>query len=55
MTFCQNTMHMAPFSVKITCIVMGRFRSGVGSTSHIDAKGCQSPVWCLGFSVLYWR
>jgi len=48
-------MQMAPFSVNITRTVMGRFRSGVGSASHIDAKGCQSPVWRLGFCVLFWR
>jgi len=44
MTFRRNTMHTTPFSVNITHTDMGRFRSGVGSASHIDPKGCQSPI-----------
>jgi len=54
MTFRRNTTHMAPFIINITHTVVGRFRSGVGSASHIDAKGCQSPVWCLEFCVSDW-
>jgi len=54
MTFRRNTMHMEPLCGNISCTIIGRFVF-VGSVSHIDAKGCHSPVWCLGFCVLYWR